>query len=178
MNNFTDMNTDFANYLSSRFAGNQSNDSLQVCRLRHESKRDDQLVRLIFPFTKIKYYQTVHVGKIRLSTRSYAERKIADDSNIIFLLDGIEHPGRIRSIFTIDDGAPLLLVAYITNLTPLTCEIDENENFVYPNILFTATTVWNYAPIEMKHFIEKSVFFQSPRGVSHFMRYPTLDHCS
>jgi hypothetical protein len=105
------MNTDFANYLSSRFTGNQLNDTLQVCRLRHETKGEDQLVRLLFPFTKVKYYQTVHVGKIRLSTRSYAEGEIADDSNIIFLLDGMEYPGRIRSIFTVDDAVPLRLVA-------------------------------------------------------------------
>jgi len=172
------MNTDFANYLASRFTDNRSNDGLQVYRLRHESKSDDQIVRLLFPLTKIKYYQIVLIGKTKLCTRSYAEAKIADDSNIIFLLDGMEYPRRIHSIFTVDDGPPLLVVAYITNLTPLTCEIDENEKFVYPNILFTATTAWNYAPIEMKHFIEKSVFFQSPRGVSHSMRYPTRDHCS
>jgi hypothetical protein len=105
------MNTDFANYLSSRFTGNQLNDTLQVCRLRHETKGEDQLVRLLFPFTKVKYYQIVHVGKNRLSTRSYAEGKTADDSNIIFLLDGMEYPGRIRSIFTVDDAVPLRLVA-------------------------------------------------------------------
>ena len=175
---FTYMNTDFANYISSRFTGNPLDGSLQVYRLGHQSKSDDELVRLLFPFTTIKYYQTVHLGKIRLSTRSYAEGKNADDSNIIFLLDGVEYPGRIRSIFTIDDDTPLLLVAYITNLTPLTCEIEQNEECIYPNILSTSTTEWKYAPIEMKHFIEKSVFFRSPRGVSHFMRYPTLDHCS
>ncbi len=178
MQSFIGINTDFANYLSSLFTDNQSNNNSQICRLCHERKIDDKLVRLLFPYTKIKYYKTLHFGKIRLSTRYYAEGKIADDSNIIFLLDGIEYPGRIRSIFTIEDGEPHLLVAYITNLTPLTCEIDENENFVYSNIVFTSATRWNYIPIEMKHFIEKSVFLRSPNGVSYFMRYPTLNHCS
>ncbi|CAF4969602.1 unnamed protein product, partial [Rotaria socialis] len=65
------------------------------------------------------------------------------------------YPGKIRSIFTIDDGEPHLLVAYIANLTPLTCEIDDTENFVYDNILFATTTKWSYVPIEVKAFVEK-----------------------
>jgi hypothetical protein len=100
------------------------------------------------------------------------------NSNIIFLLDGIEYPGKIRTIFTIDDGEPHLLVAYITNLIPLTCKIDEKDNFDCPDILFTTASIWNYVPIEVKDFVEKSVFFRSTGGVSHFFRYPTLDHCS
>jgi len=73
MKNFIGVNTDFAKYLSSLSSVNQSNDSLQISRLCHESKSDDQLVHLYFPDTKIKYYKTLHVGKTRLCTRSYAE---------------------------------------------------------------------------------------------------------
>jgi hypothetical protein len=35
-----------------------------------------------------------------------------------------------------------------------------------------------HVPIEIKIFVEKSVFFRSSRGISYFLRYPTLDHCS
>jgi hypothetical protein len=172
------MNMNFANYLFNQFIGHGSNDSSQNYRLRHESKSDDKVVRLLFPFAKCKYYQTLHIGKIRLCTRSYSEGKAADDSNIIFLLNGVKYPGKVRTIFTVDDGEPHLLVGYLVNLIPLTCEIDEKENFVYSNIVSTATSQWNYVPIELKDFIEKCVFFRSPKGISYFLRYPTLEHCS
>jgi hypothetical protein len=172
------MNTDFANYLSNRFMHHYPTGGLQNCQLRHVSKNEDQLVRLLFPLAELKFYQTLHIGRVRLTIRSYSEGKVADDSNIIFLLHGIEHPGKIRSIFTIDDGEPYLLVAYITNLTPLTCEIDENENFVYPNICFSSSSKWDYVPIEVTDFIEKNVYFRSPTGMSYFLRHPTLEHCS
>ncbi|CAF1058031.1 unnamed protein product [Rotaria magnacalcarata] len=172
------MNSNFANYLFNRFACHRKSDDSKHYQLGHLRKEDDSLVRLLFPFTQIKYYQTVYVGRIRLCTRTYAEGKVADDSNIIFIFDNVQYPGKIRSIFTIDDGEPHLLVAYIANLTPLTCEIDDTENFVYDNILFATTTKWSYVPIEVKAFVEKSIFFRSSAGISYFFRQPTLDHCS
>jgi hypothetical protein len=178
LNNLDFMNTDFANYLSNRFTGYRVSHGSKNYRLGHAIKRDDSLVRLLFPLTQIKYYQTLHLGRVRLCTRAYAEGKVADDSNIIFALDHVQHPGKIRSIFTIDDGEPHLLVAYMTNLTSFTCEIDGKQNFVYHNILFSTTSNWNYVPIEVKAFVEKSIFFQSSRGVSYFLRQPTLDHGS
>ncbi|CAM2716170.1 unnamed protein product [Rotaria socialis] len=114
------MNSNFANYLFTRFACHRKSDDSTHCQLGHLRKEDDSVVRLLFPFAHIKYYQTVHVGRIRLCTRTYAEGKVADDSNIIFIFDNVQYPGKIRSIFTIDDGEPHLLVAYIANLTPLT----------------------------------------------------------
>ncbi|CAF2149385.1 unnamed protein product, partial [Rotaria magnacalcarata] len=113
-----------------------------------------------------------------LCTRSYATNKIADDSNIIFLLDGIEYPGRVRAIFTLDNDEPYLLVAYLRDLNPLTCAINVSENFAYPNILYTSTSKQNFTPIEVKDFIEKSTFFRSTADISYFLRFPTLEHCS
>ncbi|CAF3351918.1 unnamed protein product [Rotaria socialis] len=172
------MNSSFANYLFNRFGCHRKSDDSKHCQLGHLRKEDDSLVRLLFPFTQIKYYQIVHVGRIRLCTRTYADGKAADDSNIIFIFDNVQHPGKIRSIFTIDDGEPHLLVVYIANLTPLTCEIDDTENFVYRNILFATTTKWSYVPIEVRAFVEKSIFFRSSAGITYFFRQPTLDHCS
>ncbi|CAF1570040.1 unnamed protein product [Rotaria magnacalcarata] len=117
-------------------------------------------------------------SNMRLCTRSYATNKIADDSNIIFLLDGIEYPGRVRAIFTLDNDEPYLLVAYLRDLNPLTCAINVSENFAYPNILYTSTSKQNFTPIEVKDFIEKSTFFRSTADISYFLRFPTLEHCS
>ncbi|CAM4833596.1 unnamed protein product [Rotaria magnacalcarata] len=150
----------------------------QKGQARHPSKNPDELVRVFFPHSKINFYQTLHIGKLRLCTRSYATNKIADDSNITFLPDGIEYSSRIRAIFTLDNDEPYLLVAYLRDLNPLTCAINVNENFAYPNILYTSTSKWNFTPIEVKDFIEKSTFFRSTAGISYFLRFPTLQHCS
>ena len=178
LNNIACMNTDFSDYLFNRFTSYYTSHRSQNYRLGHASKKEDALVHLLFPLTDIKYYQTLHVGRTRLCTRTYAEGKVADDSNIIFDLDNVQHPGKIRSIFTIDGGEPHLLMAYMTNLTAFTSEIDDNENFVYHNILFSTTSKWNYVPIQAKAFVEKSIFFQNLGGTSYFLRQPTLDHCS
>ncbi|CAF4169948.1 unnamed protein product [Rotaria magnacalcarata] len=150
----------------------------QKGQARHPSKNPDELVRVFFPHSKVNFYQTLHIGKLRLCTRSYATNKIADDSNIIFLLDGIEYSSRIRAIFTLDNDEPYLLVAYLRDLNPLTYAINVNENVAYPNILYTSTSKWNFTPIEVNDFIEKSAFFRSTAGISYFLRFPTLEHCS
>jgi hypothetical protein len=64
LNNFDFMNSNFANYLFNRFACHRKSDDSKHCQLGHLRKEDDSLVRLLFPFTQIKYYQTVHVGRI------------------------------------------------------------------------------------------------------------------
>ncbi|CAF3331406.1 unnamed protein product [Rotaria socialis] len=87
------MNSNFANYLFTRFACHRKSDDSTHCQLGHLRKEDDSVVRLLFPFAHIKYYQTVHVGRIRLCTRTYAEGKVADDSNIIFIFDNVQYPG-------------------------------------------------------------------------------------
>jgi hypothetical protein len=171
LNDLASMNTDFANYLSNQFTSCQTSNRLQNCRLCHESKSDDKLVRLLFRLTEIKYYQTLYVGKIRLCTRSYDDGKVADNSNIIFLFDGIAYPGKIRTILTIEGAEPYLLVGYMINLTPLTCQIDEKDNFAYHNILSTATSKWNYISIEVKNLVEKSVYF---RSFGEYVSFPTI----
>ncbi len=100
-------------------------DDLQHSEFYHRSKTKDQLVCLLFPLVKFKFSQTLHVGTIRLYTCSYSKGRMADDLNIISVLSDIDYPDRIRSVFTINDGEPHLLVAYITSLTPFTFEIDE-----------------------------------------------------
>ncbi|CAF4735861.1 unnamed protein product, partial [Rotaria magnacalcarata] len=161
LHNMSTFNIDFSSYLSSRFINRYSIRGQQKGQARHPSKNPDELVRVFFPHSKINFYQTLHIGKLRLCTRSYATNKIADDSNITFLPDGIEYSSRIRAIFTLDNDEPYLLVAYLRDLNPLTCAINVNENFAYPNILYTSTSKWNFTPIEVKDFIEKSTFFRS-----------------
>ncbi|CAF2064235.1 unnamed protein product [Rotaria magnacalcarata] len=100
------MNSNFANYLFNQFACHRKNDGSKHCQLGHLRQEDDSLVRLLFPFTQIKYYQIAHVGRIRLCTRNYTEGKVADDSNIMFIFDNVQHPGKNRSNFPIDDGEP------------------------------------------------------------------------
>ena len=64
------------------------------------------------------------------------------------------------------------------DLIPLTCAMDRDEDFIYPNILHTSASQWNYVPIELKDFLEKNVFFRSSNDVTYFTRFPTLEHCS
>ncbi|CAF4173706.1 unnamed protein product [Rotaria magnacalcarata] len=104
--------------------------------------------------------------------------------SIIHISDTVRDFGPLQSFSTfqfeneLDNDEPYLLVAYLRDLNPLTCAINVNEKFAYPNILYTSTSKWNFTPIEVKDFIEKSTFFRSTADISYFLRFPTLEHCS
>ena len=147
-------------------------------RVSHPTTRIDRLASLYFPAGKISFYNTIHIGRLRLCTRTYGENKVADDSNILFILNGNEYPGRIRSVCTIDDGEPFLIVGYLSNLTPFSCEMNDNKIFHYPNIKRSTDRDWLFVPIPIKDFVEKIVFYTDEGGVCHFLRFPTLQHCS
>ena len=121
---------DFALHLSSSHAKVEKH----IVRVTHPTKKTDHLASLYFSTGRICFYNSVHIGSLRLCTRTHAENKVADDSNIIFLFNGSEHPGRIRSIFTIDDSEPLLLVGYLSKLIPFTCQVDGKKTAPYPHI--------------------------------------------
>ena len=176
-NNDNNIDTNFRKYLS-HLSGSFSDTDTKKLQLRHPIKHKDKLVSLLFSNAEINCYNTLHIGRLRLCTRSYAEQKVSDDSNITFLLNGEEYPGRIRSIFTFDNSEPYLLVAYLSNLKPFNCDIDTNGTFSYPFIKLTCQKNWNFIPISVTDFVEKIVFFDNGKGVYHFFRYPTLEHCS
>jgi hypothetical protein len=96
---------------------------------------------VLFFLAKLNFFQTLHVGTSRLYKRPNSKRKIADDFNIIPVLADIDYPGRIRSVFTINDGESHLLVAYITSLISFTFEIDKKGNFIYANICSIVDTI-------------------------------------
>jgi hypothetical protein len=133
----------------------------------------------LFPHADIKFYQALNIGHMRLCTRAYSNAKIADDSNIVFRLNGNENFERIRSIFTVEDGEPLMLfVAHLSRVSPLVCAIDELENFTYTRIQISSDMNWSYVLIQAKDFIEKSVLYESRNGQCFFFRFPNLIHCS
>ncbi len=171
------LDTDFHNYvlhLSSSYPDSKKHS----VKMSHLTKRIDQLASLYFPNGRMRFYNSAHIGRLRLCTPSYAENKVADDSNVIFLLNGNEHPGRIRSIFTIDDVEPFLLIGYLSNLLPFSCDVDSDKTFHYPHIKRSTNNDWSFIPIHIKDFVEKIVFYTDAYGVCHFLRFPTLEHCS
>lgn len=167
----------FRRYLAA-LTNSTTDRNLPNIKLRHSSKCKDNLVLLYFPHSKIIFHNTLHFGRLRLSTRAYGDKKLSDDSNIIFMLNGDEYPGRIRSIFTIDGDGPYLLVAYLQSLDTFSCQVDINETFHYPYIRYTSNKNWTYIPIHVKDCVEKIVFFDNQKGIYYFFRFPTLEHCS
>ena len=71
-------------------------------------------------------------------------------SPLVFRLNSNETFGRIRSIFTIDDGEPLLFVAHLSCVSPLVCAIDELADFTYTRIQVSSDMNWSYVLIETK----------------------------
>ena len=89
---------------------------------------------------------------------------MADDSNIVFRLNGIEHFGRIRSILSVDGGEPLIFVSHLSNVLPLVCQIDDLEDYTYSLIQSSSDVDWSFVLIGVTDFVEKSVYYESPNG--------------
>ena len=96
----------------------------------------------------------------------------------MFRHNGNETFGRIRSIFTVDDGEALLFVAHLSRASPLARAIDEMEYFTYMRIQVSSDMNWSDALIEANVVVEKSVLYESLDGQCFFFRYPNLIHCS
>ncbi len=145
-------------------------------RLRHVSNRQEFQVKLAFPHSQIKYYRTVHIGNLRLSTHTFHAKKTADDSNIVFRMNNTEKFGRIRSIFTIDGQAPVLLISYLSRFTLFSAKVDEQNIFTYEKILSGSTSDWTTCFIELQDFVEKCAYYDDHIGGCTFFRFPTLQH--
>ena len=172
------MNTDLAYFIASRLTAPRHLKTTKHVYPHHKSKSEDTSVRLLFPKSHIVYYQTLRIGNLRLSTRSYSNGKIADDSNIIFRLNGNENFGRIRAIITVDGREPLVFVAHLSNCLSLVYPIDDLENLSYDNIQNSSQLHWSFVLIEVNDIVEKSVFYDCPSGRCTFFRFPNLTHCS
>ena len=172
------MNADLAYFVESRLTDRRRSKVNKHVQTHHKLRIEDASVRRLFPHALIDYYQTLNLGRVRLRTRSYSHTKIADDSNIVFRLNGNEKFGRIRAIITVDGGEPLLFVAHLPNVLPLVCRIDTSETFTYPAIQTGLDLQWSFVLIDVYDFVEKSVFFESPHSCCSFSRFPNLTHCS
>ena len=169
--------THFAAYLSTNLHSDYHHKQ-QELKLRHEHKKEDSAVRRFFPNAKLNFFHTLHIDHLRLSTRSYSNKKATDDSNILFLSSGNKCFGCIRSIFTVDGEEPILLVAYLLNASPLVCPFDGSTKFEYSGIYTASKSKWSLVLINVNDFIEKTVFFESPSRQYCFFRFPNLVHSS
>ena len=172
------MNTDLAHFVESRLTDRHRRKVSKHVQTHHKLRIEDASVRRLFPRALIDYYQTLYLGRVRLCTRSYSHVKIADDSNIVFRLNGHEKFGRIRAIITVDGGEPLLFVAHLSNVVPLVCRIDASETFNYPDIQIGLDQHWSFVLIDVDDFVEKSVLFENPDSCCSFFRFPNLTDCS
>jgi hypothetical protein len=154
------MNSDLAFFFISRITDHRWARPDRHVEAHHLCNKEDPAVRLLFPRAHIKFYQALNIGHIRLSTRSYSNAKVADDSNIIFLLTGTRKFGRIRSILTVDGGEPLMFVAHLAGVSSLICSIDESEDFTYDHIQISSDKNWSFVLVEVKDFIGKSAFMK------------------
>jgi hypothetical protein len=172
------MPIEMALFFASRLTGRLRIKSNKHMQAHHKATKEDPPVRVLFPHAHLEFYQTLTIGRLRLCTQLYSQSKVADDSNIVFSLNGNETFGRIRSIVSVDGGEPLLFVTHLRNVLPLVCPIDDVEDYAYTHIRISADQHWSFVLVEVKDFVEKSVFYRSPNGQCVFFRFPNLTHCS
>lgn len=172
------MNTELAYFVQSRLTDRRRSKFSKQVQTHHKVRTEDASVRRLFPHALINYYQTLNLGRVRLCTRSYSHEKIADDSNIVFRLNGNEKFGRIRAIVTVDGRQPLMFVAHLSNVLPLVCRIDTSETFSYPGIQTGLDLHWSFVLINIDDFVEKCVYFERSNSCCTFFRFPNLTHCS
>ena len=174
------INEDFAQFLSCNLIRSPNLDRLKNKRLilKQKCSKEDSYVRRMFPNSDLRFFQVLYLDELRLSIRSYSHGKTSDDSNILFRTNAIEKFGRIRSIVTVDDQQPILLVACFADASPLVCPIDTAGSFECNTIQVSSSTIWSYTLVDVDDFIEKTVFFESPDRHCSFFRFPNLTYSS
>ncbi|CAF1528663.1 unnamed protein product [Adineta ricciae] len=171
--------TNLAPFVQSHLSHLKNNDpKRKLIKVGHQNQREDSDVRHLFPQAKISFYNTLYIDHIRLTTRTYSDKKTCDDSNILFLFNGNKTFGRIRSILTVNDGEPLLFIAHSLNASPLICPLDGSENFEFAGVQTAPTTNWSFVLVNVEDFIEKVVIFERPDQSCCFFRFPNLVHSS
>ena len=156
--NTSTVNTDLAAFLSSKLIPSHHFPNHEDL-MTHNFKKEDSAVRALFSQSNLQYFSILHIRGTRLTTRAYAHGKTSDDSNILFPLNGIESFGRIRSIFTVNGGSPILFVANLLNVTPLVYCIDSSTTYEYPGIQTASKHISSFVLVDVKDFIEKPTFF-------------------
>ena len=172
------INIEFSTFLSSHLIQSYHFPKPKTLKLRHKCKKEDDAVRRLFPHSTLQFYNVLHIGRLRISTRSYSHGKTSDDSNVLFLSSGTERFGRICAIFRVDDGEPVLFIAYLLNATPMVCNIDDSPKYEFRGIQVSPKSLWSFVLVEIKGFIEKTVLFEHDNHSNYFFRFPNLVHSS
>ena len=157
--NTSTVNTDLAAFLSSKLIPFHHFPNHEDLRVHHNCKKEDSAVRALFPQSNLQYFSVLHIRGTCLTTRAYAHGKTSDDSNILFPLNGIKSFCRIRSIFTVNGGSPIVFVANLLNVTPLVYCIDSSTTYEYPGIQMASKYISSFVLVDVKNFIEKPDFF-------------------
>lgn len=153
---------------------NSSKDNIRVL---HRVHIIDQFINLIFSGVII-YYSTLFIGSVRFTTMDYARNKVSDDSSIIFKIGSEENFGRIRRIFTVNNGEPIICVDVISETVHFECKTT-TDVFSYPYIqtgLFNMEN--NSIFIAAEDIVEKCVFYERTKNFCTFYRFPNLQHSS
>jgi len=151
--------------------------SINDIRVLHPCKSDNALLKTIFR-GKLVYYSTAYIGQVRYTTSNQARDKVIDDSNIIFKTSTEENFGRIRHIFTVNDGQPIFYIDTISNMANFRCA--------------TATNVYRYSNIRKGSYaegmstvfisgaqiVEKCVLYEHDNQMYTFFRFPNLQESS
>ena len=173
------MNPEFASFLACNFIHPKTVRHSAGTRLllKNRCVNDDASVRLLFPSARLDFFKVLYLNDCRLCTSSYSHGKTTDDSNILFPLNGNERFGRIRAIFTINGGHPMLFVAHLGGGLPLVCAL-EQSHVEFPGIRIASSTEWSYTLTDIDAFLEKTVYWEDLHGNSSFYRFPNLIHSS
>ena len=144
-----------------------------------KTERVDHFATVLFPQNKLTFFDRLKIRNLMLSTFSSAAGKSGDDSSIVFRLKKHLYMGRIRSIFTVmETRMTFLLIEYPTSFNTFSCQIGKDTYFKYSYIQTCSKKNFSTRLIECFEIVEKCVFYESPNGDRHFMRFPTLQHSS
>ena len=145
--------------------------------LMHKVKTTDPIISSIFRGS-IVYYSTAFIGRIRFTTTEYARDKVTDDSSIVFKSGSEEHFGRIRQIFTVNDGQPIFYIDGLTEITEFQCATS-TDTYRYPDIqtgVFDPGTAAVF--VDANDVIEKCVCYERGSNTMTFYRFPNLQESS
>ena len=154
-----------------------SNSIKDNIRVLHRVHVIDQFINIIFSGT-IVYYSSLFIGSVRFTTTEYARNKVSDDSSVIFKIGSKENFSRIRRIFTVNSGEPIICMDVISQTVSFECTT-ATDVFSYPYIETVILIMEdNRIFISADNIVEKCVFYERTNNCCTFYRLPNLKHSS
>ena len=168
----TDIRPELQDLLSKWILRRPSRVNRQIRLLHPLPNRSILLVSIMWNNKQIRYYSTIYIGHVRVTTVAFANEKKMNDSSIIVKVNEIEQFAVVKEIFSVEENGSFLQVCCLSESRSFNCTTDKTQ-LSFKNI--QQGKLGNDCLVSANDFVEKCVRIDHPSTpLVTFVRFPNL----